>query len=590
MLEIEAGRHWGWLQQLARTWLWEPAKLGELVDDPETPVRALRNCFPMLDPHIPTVEKLARREGTAIAEVLLAACIVRFRDGERLDTLDPRILAAAKTEASSYPALSDAEAEAFEAALDAALFKDLGATERFVREYLEQQLAATEEVPVHVYWLDQKSAFQHLRATLPLEWLERFPQMPLGAARSLFGMAAKYGNREQLFSVIDSRLADTVVNSGNDTEADKRATARRKFWQVNAFFYRAPGSDAAWEDLKTDPKTIFALEHRLGRLHSDQNDARPPMTANQVFQIMDAYVDVWSKVPLPSSWGTGDPEDETAYRFLRDCIWMIAEDMPDRRIPVLDRMIADPRFADFREAALTLRAEASRKMALQDFRAPHPSEINNLLDKGEVASVEDLRALMVEELGEVQKWLDGSETNPLDAFYSGGKRVDENTARNRIVDRLQGRMTVLGLSVVIERHMSGGNRCDITASATIEGTNRLLVTEVKGQWNDELYTAASAQLDQRYAIHPDAAKQGVYLALWYGNGEKIAARSDLTITTAAELKDRIVVRMPEELRSRVDVVVLDLSRPPPAAKAPKAASATRRAKAAKSQRRPKAKA
>jgi len=61
---------------------------------------------------------------------------------------------------------------------------------------------------------------------------------------------------------------------------------------------------------------------------------------------------------------------------LRDCIWKIVEDTPDRRIPILDRMIADPRFANFRDAALTLRAEAGRQMALQDFRAPHPSEIN----------------------------------------------------------------------------------------------------------------------------------------------------------------------------------------------------------------------
>ena len=121
-----------------------------------------------------------------------------------------------------------------------------------------------------------------------------------------------------------------------------------------------------------------------------------------------------------------------------------------------------------------------------------PRRSTRLLDENEVASVEDLRALEVEGLGELQKWLDKSETDPLDAFYSGAKRVDENTARNRIVDRLQGRMTALGLSVAIERHMAGGNGCDITASATIEGANRLLVTEVKGQWNKELHTAASA--------------------------------------------------------------------------------------------------
>lgn len=586
--QIEAGQDWGWLRRFAHAYLFATEEMATLVDDEETPKRALRNCFPLLDTYVPTVQALGLRNGGAIAEVLLAACIVRFRDGDGLDAIDTRILAAAKTEASSYPAFADGEEVAFEAALDAALFREPGSAETFVRSYLEQQLAATEEVPVNTSWLNHKTAFQYLRGTLPLEWLERFPQMPFEAVRSLFGMAAQYGDREQLLALIDRRLADPVIDSGEDIDADRRARARNRFWKLNAFLYHAPGGAAAWEDLRTDPKTIFALEQRLGRFRSDEHDGYPPVTAEKIFQILDAYVEVWPKVPLPGSWGTGDPEDETAYRFLRDCIWKIAEDTPDRRIPVLDVMIADPRFADLRDASLTLRAEASRKLALQDFRAPNPTEIDRMLDENEVASVEDLRALMVEELGNVQKWLDGSDTDPIEQFFSGGKRVDENTARNRIVDRLQGRMTALGLSVVIERHMSGGNRCDITASSTVRNAHRLLVTEVKGQWNTELYTAASAQLDQRYAIHPDAAKQGVYLALWYGNGEKIAGRVDPTIATAAGLKEKIISIMPEELRSRVDVVVLDLSRRSQTLKPPKTPKAARRAAPVKRKRKPKA--
>ncbi|MGO7653202.1 hypothetical protein ACC688_36895, partial [Rhizobium ruizarguesonis] len=82
----------------------------------------------------------------------------------------------------------------------------------------------------------------------------------------------------------------------------------------------------------------------------------------------------------------------------------------------------------------------------------------------------------------------------------------------------------------------GANRCDITASALIEGVGSLLVIEVKGQWNNEMFNAASAQLDERYAIHPDAARKGIYLVLWYGNGEKIAGLVDQTISTPDKLK------------------------------------------------------
>ena len=560
--QIEAGEHWGWLRDFAQIYLFEPDKMVDLVDDPETPLRALRNCFPFLNAHVPSLETLAQREWTAVAEVLLAACLVRFRDGEDLSGIDPRILEAAKTEASTYPTLTEDEAERFESAIDEALFRSAGDAERFLRRYIETQLGLLENGPTSIYWLDSKKSFQGLRASLPLEWLERFTSMTFENARSLFAMAARYGDRKQLVELIDRRLNDPFVDSGEDTEADRSARSRRVFWQLNAFLYNTPGAAAAWEELKLDPQNLLSLSYRLDRIYSDDDGGAPPLQAEQVFKILDAYVEVWPRVPLPSSWGSGDPPGETAYRFLRDLIWRIAADAPARRIEVLDRILADTRFADYREPALNLRSEAVRDMALQDFRAPQPNEITSMLVNQGVASVEDLRALMVEELEEVQKWIDGAETDPIDSFYSGGKRVDENTARNRIVDQLNGRMKALGLPVVIERHMAGGNRCDITASATIEGMNRLLVTEVKGQWNNELFTAAAAQLDQRYAIHSDAARQGVYLVLWYGNGERVAGLVDSTVASAADLKRRIISSMTEELRVRIDVVVLDLSKNP----------------------------
>lgn len=133
LAEIEAGRNWWWLRRFAQSYLLKPEELCNLVDDPKTPLRALRNCFPMLDPCIPTVEELGRRERQYIAEILLAACVVRFRDGESLDGVDLRILAAAKTEASSYPTFADGEDVAFEVALDAALFKKPSSAESFVR-------------------------------------------------------------------------------------------------------------------------------------------------------------------------------------------------------------------------------------------------------------------------------------------------------------------------------------------------------------------------------------------------------------------------------------------------------------------------
>ena len=98
---------------------------------------------------------------------------------------------------------------------------------------------------------------------------------------------------------------------------------------------------------------------------------------------------------------------------------------------------------------------------------------------------------------------------------------------------LEARLNALNLGVVIEHQMVDGTRCDFTASTSINGTQAVLVTEVKGQWNAGLYTAASTQLDQRYTIYPGAADQGVYLVLWFGGDETVAGKKTPSITSAA---------------------------------------------------------
>lgn len=561
--DIEAGRNWWWLKRFADGYLLDGYEDSEeLVDDPETPLRALRNCLPLIDPFLPTVEGLGRGERPDIRAVALAACLIRFREGKSLGEINPLALTAARVETELYSVFGDGERDSFEASLDAVIFKEEGAAEFFLRAYMEPRLASIDQVSTPVSWLERGSAFRHLLPVLPLEWLDRFPNMRIGVASILVRMADKHANRSDFLALIDRRLSDPFIED-EVSEAGKHAMACRRFWQLNSFFYHPQVHRDVEEMLKSDASSIFAIEDRIGRFGTQSYDGdRPKMSAQKVYLVLDAYVEAWPKVPLPSTFGTGDPKEETAYRFLLECFEMIADDTPDRRIPILDRIIAETRFNGFRDRALSMRAEAGRLIALQDFTAPSPYEIQELLDHGQVASVEDLRALVVEELGILQRRLIGAETNPLEAFYSGGKRVDENIARNRIVEKLKDRMASRGLSVTIEGYMAGGNRSDITASVAINGSHRLLVVEVKGQWNRELYVAASAQLDQRYAIHPDAARQGIYLALWYGNGEKVAGVADPTVTSAVDLKARIVSNMSEDLRSRVSVVVLDLSRSP----------------------------
>jgi hypothetical protein len=448
--QIEQGRHWGWDQQFARHYLHFPDQLSDIVDNVETAERALANCFAFLAPHTPTLRELARREKEQIAEVLHAACLVRFRMNGSLADTDEDVLRAVKTNAGSASGYREGEAESFEAEIDTHIFRSEADVEAFASEYVEPTVLNPGGTPTNLWWLGNKAALEPVKTRLAAEWLQLYANASLETTRELFDICAQYSDRSQLLALIEKRC-DEMIALGDPTED---GIARRRFWFLRHFFFAAGDRDGIWREVLSEPDGIFALERHAGRFNRDEAKGWPSLTADKVRRILDAYVAVWPKVFLPSSWGSGSPKGETAYRFLTDVVWQIERDGLDRSIPVINDMLSDSRFSDFHNDLRSMKAAAIRKKGLQAFVLPTPSDIVALLDTGGVASVEDMRALLIEELEAMQQWLKGAETDLLDMFWPNGQRVDENTARNRIVERLQGRMTALNTSVVIEHHMA----------------------------------------------------------------------------------------------------------------------------------------
>ncbi|MGJ5155293.1 hypothetical protein [Bradyrhizobium sp. HKCCYLR1023] len=550
--QIEAGQHWGWLIALAQRYLNGAHEDDPAINDEQLIETALLNCFGFIAPEIPSIESIAERGCTNASMVLQAACLATFRQTGALIGIPPDMLRAVKAGGIVGSAYQEGEAERFERAIDSLIFSSDAEKIQFITRLVEPQLARPTDAVTNVYMLDQET-FANVKGAISIDWLTRYPAMPWHSRETLFGIAAIHADRAKLNALIETRCNDPI-------DLSVIGIARRKFWLLRHFFFILPTSDARWAEFSADPRAILEIEHYSGRL--GRHDARgwPQLNAAQVYRVLDAFVSVWPKVFLPNSWGSGDPPGETAYRFLTDIVFSIGRDDHSNSIPVFDRILADSRFSDFWSSVKSQRAEAVRQQALSDFRPPKPADISHLLDDSRIASVEDMRALLIELLDEFQRRLKGDATNPVEVFYSGEKRVNENKARDRIVDRLQDLFRALNLGVVVEHQMANEKRCDFTASAVIDKSPVILVTELKGQWNPELYTAASVQLAGRYTKYPGAANQGVYLVLWFGCDEKIAGRKDPSITSPALLREEIIRRMPAELAGRIDIYVLDVSR------------------------------
>lgn len=558
---IENGRHWGYLIHFAELMLIAPERIPLEFDDEAIIHSALRNCLNFIAQDTPDLSELAelqcasKRLKTEV--VFFASCIEIMRAQGNLEGVDQKILKALRTNIhAGYPAVSTEERDTLKAEVDRIIFPDAESAENYLRLYIEPQLIQPCPQP-EVWMLSRDEVFSHSRGKLSIEWIRRFSNLAIGPLDMLFEVAIQYACREELNEIIVDRCLEYMSNWPN-LNGDGYIDKMRVFWLVRAFYFLDDIPKEYWVWLKSDKDNLLHFDHRSDRM--GRSEYWPRLTSIKVETILEAFADQWSRVDLPDYWETGRSKEENAYRFLTEIIRVIGLDDPDDAIPVLERLLQIQRFVSLHKELQSIHAGQVRKKALRDFEPPTPQEIVNRLDHDVVVTVEGLRQLVVHELNDFQRSITGGEFNSADRFYEKGDRLDEVRSTEIIAERLNLKLEPQGISITPEHQLKGQNRSDFTVSKLVGGRRRLLVTEVKGQWHRELYAAASAQLNERYSIHPDAEQQGIFLVIWFGTEEKVAGRKNHSIGSALELKTSIEATLPRALQGLIDVFVLDVSR------------------------------
>jgi hypothetical protein len=560
---IESGKHYGWLKYFTRHYLRKPESLKEIVDDETLPERALANGLSFIETHLPSLQDLVdtRRSSKSynIEEVLYASCLAIYRRYGSLRSISKDTLTILKAMGDScYDYKNKDEKGRFDQELNRQVFDSSSDIEAFAQDYLEPLLVDCDENNFEVGYFIDEPVFAPLFPSLALKWLESYSMMPREVLEKLFSICALHLDRTALVKLIKLRCKEFKDSAWD--ESDDQLKHRRAFWYLRYFFFVNENLEFIDTWLRSDPDLIFSINGFTDPFFKDDHPGVPYLTALKVFMVLNCFVGKWAKVHLPDSWGSESTKEERAYRTLKNILWHIEKDEPDRAIEILNQIIEANRFIDFKDDALAMRASVLRKIALKDFRPPAPESIVAFLDENQLATVEDLRSFLIEKLEEYQKQIDGGEFDSIDVFYESGNHVDETTACKRVADYLSVHLKALNMSTSIEHQLKDSKRCDITVTKTLDGKRRLLVIEAKGQWHKDLFSAAKVQLHERYSIHPDAENQGIYLVFWFGNDEKIAEKKDTSIKSATNLKKFIIEVMPEELRSLIDVFVLDLSR------------------------------
>ncbi|CAK2397585.1 ATP-binding protein [Vibrio crassostreae] len=567
---IESGKHLGFLARFSEVLLECPEDIALEFGDEKIVSNALINCIDSIGLKVPSLKKIGELHGSSqrltIETILVASSIEVMRKHANLGMFKPELLFALKTSSNiHYSAIDESEHKALHKEVDRLLFTDTDSAESFLRQYVEPQLATIDCEYPKVDMLSYDEVFSPLKAKLSIEWLERFEELSIHTLSTLFSIAAEFGDRKRLKQVILTRCSALSPFLPLLT-SDEKIKAKRNFWFVRAFYFLDLGVCRPYFDwLKADKKSLLLFADHSGHTTRGDSVCWPSLTSPKIELILDSFFNQWPKVHLPSCWGTGSPEGETAYRFLTNIIWFIGNDTPDEAICVLERLINKEQFSDMRQPLKSMEAEQLRKKALGNFVPPKPEQIVDLLDNNAVVTVEGLRQLVLQTLHDYQKDIDGGEFNAATRFYTkdnNGNDVHRNEVScvEIIAERLNLLLHPQNITISAEYQTKNQNRIDITVAKHIDGKRRLLVIEAKGQWHKDLYYSASTQLYERYSIHPDADQQGMYLLIWFGPHIAVAGRKNLKINSANDLKLEVEQRLPASLNGRIDVFVLDVSR------------------------------
>lgn len=561
---IESGKHFGYLLKFSEIILLEPNKIIEEFGDEQLVRNALYNCLDYIQPNIPSLSKLAelqcQSKSLNLEFILYAACLEILKRDGALNSVSAEILTALRTNLSTYwLGVNSNDRDRLKQEVDRCLFSNPADAENFLRKYIEPQLACMECKSSQVNWLADDETFKFLQTTLPLEWLEDFPDMNFSAQKELLKLAIQFGDREKLKEIV-KRYCENLLNI-NPTLEEEDIKSKRNFWFAHAFYLLDENYEIFWQELIKDVNSIFILEEHFGSFGDYTKWIM--LSPVKIELILNAFIEKWEEVYLPTYYGSDSPDSEKAYRFLSELIGKLGDSYQDNPIPVLDRLLNNSQYRNFYNSLKSIRFNYLCKLAVQNFQMPTADQVANFLEQNEIISVENLRAVILEELRNYQKDLDGHDITTKSIFYHGEiniqNRVDENTATQRIAERLRLRLENQQVNIMREGYMKDNNRCDLVFSKLINGKTKILPVEVKGQWHLKLYSAFDSQLDRLYTIHPNADGQGIYLVLWFGANEKVANRRTHGINSAKELYFDLQKHMSEELKKRLDVFVLDLS-------------------------------
>lgn len=176
------------------------------------------------------------------------------------------------------------------------------------------------------------------------------------------------------------------------------------------------------------------------------------------------------------------------------------------------------------------------------------------------ANAADLWALTIDHLTQLIREIRDGNTNDYRQYWASETPKIEDDCRDALLSDLKPRLARVGILAEPEGRYADEKRADIKVTALPHH----VPIEIKRESHPDVWKAIREQLIAKYGRDSASDGYGIYLVFWF-TGKLKAAPTDggTKVKTPQELQQRLAATVPDELRHKIAVLVVDCSKPPP---------------------------
>jgi hypothetical protein len=484
-----------------------------------------------------------------IASAIVCGLLCRLHSNSGFDDLPKEILISGLLLAYDGRCSGNRQGEdALAAILEKALFTMPSVRYEFAKLWIEPGLARRVDHVGGLYKLGHEQSWAEVAISLVPNWLVTFNDLPLNIELQLVDCLSKENGITSLVDLMRSRS-----NKKYDTEEQALS------WFAIDFAVRFDEVQAEFPQMPINyPQLIWYFRNRM------QSQRLGTLTFSSITQakwIIEQFRHQWPNSTMRGS-SSGDENSHDATDYIRAAITQIADQIDDEAIEMMQSLI-DSTTDTYSDLIRHMAAEQRQKRAEKNYAPLMPNQLRSILSDSKPAQIDDLKAMVMEELTVVQKILLGDELDQVRDFWNDeGIPFTENRCRDRLAAMVGPALGFYGIHRITEADMPQTKRADLAfASGHMQ-----LPMEIKGQWHDDVWNAATDQLDTKYLIDWRSEQRGIYCVLWFGDlpsnsGRRLKVPPSKFIipASAEEMRRQLVQTIPEAKRHRIDVVVLDFT-------------------------------